>query len=95
MKIKLYLDEDIQLTIAKGLREKGYDVWATAEVGRKSSSDDDQLEYAISQKRAIVSYYKGHFAQCHYRYMSNQLEHYSITSQIFVFCAKEFLTQIN
>ncbi|MFQ6094375.1 MAG: DUF5615 family PIN-like protein [bacterium] len=55
MPLKLYLDEDVQAELAPALRKRGYDVISAKEVGRLSRSDEEQIEFAISQERAIQS----------------------------------------
>lgn len=55
--IKLYLDEDVHPELAPALRNRGFDVVSTHEVpGRKGSSDLEQIEYAISQERVILTF---------------------------------------
>ena len=43
MKIKLLLDEDVQVAVAHALRQRGYDVYHAQELSRKGNSDDEQL----------------------------------------------------
>ncbi len=76
--IKLYLDEDVHKKIAPALRLKGYDVMSTHEVHQQSLSDYQQLEYAISQKRAIFSFNTGDFSRIHKEYMKNEKNHFGI-----------------
>lgn len=54
--MKLYLDENISQLVAKKLREKGYDVVSVHENHTQSKSDTEQLELAIEEERAIVTY---------------------------------------
>ena len=54
--MKLYLDENISPIIAKKLREKGIDTISVHENLMRSKSDIEQLEFAISEKRTIVTY---------------------------------------
>ncbi|MDP2151610.1 MAG: DUF5615 family PIN-like protein [Parvibaculum sp.] len=53
--IKLYLDEDVHKKIATALRLKGYDVLSAHEAGNNGISDRKQLEFAVSEQRAIFS----------------------------------------
>ena len=46
MKIKLYLDEDVDTKLAPVLRELGFDAVTAAEVDRRGFEDEDQLLYA-------------------------------------------------
>jgi hypothetical protein len=52
--IELYLDEDINISLAAILRGHGYDVITTLEVGNLSNLDEEQLEYAANNSRAIL-----------------------------------------
>jgi uncharacterized protein with PIN domain len=54
-KIKFHLDENITLAIANGLRRRGIDVTTTPEQGMIGQSDEQQLEFAISQNRVIFT----------------------------------------
>jgi predicted nuclease of predicted toxin-antitoxin system len=54
--IALYLDEDVTHNLALVLRERGYDVISAMDAGLLGYSDDKQLEYAISQGRAVLTY---------------------------------------
>jgi len=55
-KITLLLDEDVRVLLAEILRQRGYDVVHVLEVGRGGKSDPEQLLYAVSQKRVILSH---------------------------------------
>ena len=53
MKIKLLLDEDVQLAVAHALRQRGYDVYHAQELSRKGNSDDEQLQFSAKQGRCL------------------------------------------
>ena len=53
--IKLYLDEHVDPNVAKGLRPYGVDVLTTQEAHMLGAKDEQQLEYAIDQERAIFT----------------------------------------
>ena len=53
--IRFHLDENCDPRIATGLRILGVDVTTTPEAGLLRASDDDQLAFAVSQGRAIIS----------------------------------------
>lgn len=55
-RIKLYTDEDIFGQVAEQLRRRSYDVLSTPEAGNLELSDQEQLEFAISQRRAILTF---------------------------------------
>ncbi len=54
--MKLYLDEMVSPTVARALRDRGYDVIAAAERNALGASDAAQLARAISEERALVTY---------------------------------------
>lgn len=54
--IRFHLDEHLPNAIAQGLRRRGIDVTTIAEVGLESSSDIDQLNFAFSQLRVLVTH---------------------------------------
>jgi predicted nuclease of predicted toxin-antitoxin system len=78
MSAKLYLDEDVKVAVAESLRKKGYNVIAATEMGNKGFSDPQQLKYAISQERAIMTHNQKDFVKLHGQCMINSLEHYGI-----------------
>ena len=53
--IRFHLDENCDPRIAAGLRHLGVDVTTTHEAGLLHAADEDQLAFAISQGRAIIS----------------------------------------
>jgi hypothetical protein len=54
-RIKFHLDENISLAIANGLRRRGIDVTTTPEEILIGKLDEEQLAFAISQKRVIFT----------------------------------------
>ena len=77
-RIKLYTDEDIFGQVAEQLRRRSYDVLSTPEAGNLELSDQEQLEFAISQRRAILTFNRGDFSQLHYEYLAAGRQHYGI-----------------
>ncbi len=76
--IKLYLDEDVHKKTATALRLKGYDVISAHEVHNQSLSDYQQLEYAISEQRAIFTFDVGDFSRLHEEYIKKGKDHFGI-----------------
>ncbi|MGK7925888.1 MAG: DUF5615 family PIN-like protein [Spirulina sp.] len=54
--IKLYLDEDVHILIADLIRARGFDVITARDAGLLEKTDEEQLAYAVSQDRAIVTH---------------------------------------
>ncbi len=76
--IKLYLDEDVHKKVATALRLKGYDVVSAHEVQKQSLSDYQQLEYAISEKRALFTFNAGDFDRIHKEHIKSRGRHFGI-----------------
>jgi len=76
--IKLYLDEDVHKKIAISLRIHGYDVISAHEVQNWGLSDFQQIEYSISQSRAIFTFNSGDFMRLHKEYIQKGKSHFGI-----------------
>jgi len=76
--IRLYLDEDVHKKIALALRLKGYDVVSAHEVGNHGIPDYKQLQYAISEERAIFTFNVGDFNRLHKEYIKTGKSHFGI-----------------
>jgi len=55
-RIRFHLDENMTNAIAAGLRRRGIDVTTTPEVGLISQPDTEQLAFAFSQNRVLVTH---------------------------------------
>lgn len=77
---KLYLDENLSSALAEALRKRGFDVIHTQEVGRSGRriSDVDQLEFAASQGRAIVTFNLVEFKHLAIQWLRAGKEHWGI-----------------
>ncbi|MFQ6093931.1 MAG: DUF5615 family PIN-like protein [bacterium] len=53
--VALYIDEDITHKLAKALRERGFDAVAAYEAGNVGVADSVHLEFAVSQRRALLT----------------------------------------
>jgi len=51
----ILLDQGLPRTAAKILKEKGWDVLHTGDIGLSRASDNEILEYARAEKRVIVT----------------------------------------
>lgn len=76
--VELYLDEDVSVLIAELLRVRGYTVQTTQEAGRKEMDDDEQLAYAVSQQRTILTHNRDDFAALAQNYFAVGRKHYGI-----------------
>lgn len=55
-KIKFHLDESVSNAVALGLRRYGIDVTTTSEVGLIGATDREQIAFAISENRIVVTH---------------------------------------
>lgn len=78
MKIKLYLDEDVTVSFAQALKIRGVDVLTTQEAGNKGLDDIDQLDFAITSGRVLLTHNKGDFARLHKIFLTKGKTHLGI-----------------
>ena len=60
--VVLYCDADVTPKLARLLRELGFDVVSTYEVGNMELTDAEQLAYAVNHGRAILTHNSKDFA---------------------------------
>jgi predicted nuclease of predicted toxin-antitoxin system len=77
-KAKLFIDEDVHDGLAKALRESGIDAVNAKETGRKGFSDKDQLSFAVSQGRAVVSFNIADYEKLAVECFHSNMEHFGI-----------------
>jgi len=75
---RLYFDEDADARLAEALRRRGYDVETTVEAGLLEASDEEQLLFASSQQRALVTHNVKHFPMVHATWMEAGRKHWGI-----------------
>ncbi len=77
-KISLLLDEDVWLGLAATLRQRGYDAVSVHELGRTGLSDEEQMAFAVSQGRAILTHNIGDFVSIAKRYFTGGVKFYGV-----------------
>ena|SRR5919201_4842856 len=76
MKIALYLDEDSQDSdLVQALRLREVDVLTSAEAGMNGRKDQEQLEFAAAQGRALYSFNSRDFFRLHGLFLSQGKPH--------------------
>lgn len=55
-RVKVLIDEDVWAGLAAALRQSGYDAVSIGEVDRKGLSDEEQLAFAITEQRAVITH---------------------------------------
>ena len=73
--MKLYLDEDISPKIAENLRKNGIDAVSAHEAGMLETSDDEQLTYAASKGRVMVTRNRDDFITLTVQFFENLMPH--------------------
>jgi len=73
--IRLYLDEDVNVMIADLLKARGFDSLTVRDAGRLSASDEEQLAYAVSQKRTLVTHNRTDFEELTQIYFNTEQKH--------------------
>ena len=53
--LKLYLDQMLQIDVARALRDEGHDVVRASEVGQARADDQQILQKAIAENRILVT----------------------------------------
>lgn len=64
--------------VAKLLRVRGFMAQTTQEAGRKNTDDDEQLAYAVSQRRTVLTHNRDDFARLAQDYFDTKRKHYGI-----------------
>ncbi len=74
--VRLYDDEDAgENAVVQGLRARGVDVLTTVEANRCGATDQDQLAFAIQQRRSIYTFNVGDFALLHREHLQQGIDH--------------------
>jgi predicted nuclease of predicted toxin-antitoxin system len=53
--LRLYLDQMLNIVVADALRNEGYDVLRTSDVGQARADDYEILQKAIKEKRILIT----------------------------------------
>ncbi len=75
---KIFIDEDVHDGLGGAIRREGFDAITAREAGRKQFSNPEQLEFAISQGRAILSFNLVHYEVLAEKYFLEGKEHFGI-----------------
>ncbi len=76
--MKFYLDEDISPKISDILKGYHVDAKSSHEVGKNQSSDIEQLEYAASQGRCIVTRNRNDFIKLTVQFFNENRPHHGV-----------------
>jgi hypothetical protein len=76
--VELYLDEDVSVLVADLIRARGFDALTTLESGRTGRSDAEQLEYAVSRQKTLLTHNRADFEVLARQDFSTSRTHYGI-----------------
>jgi predicted nuclease of predicted toxin-antitoxin system len=76
--IWLYLDEDVNVLVADLLQARGFDVITARDAGQLHATDGEQLAYAVSQARTLVTHNRTDFKELVQSYFDSGLMHYGV-----------------
>lgn len=62
---RLYANENFPRQVVEVLRRLGHDVLTVQEADERATTDDDVLEFATRQDRAVVTINRKHFIRLH------------------------------
>lgn len=76
--IRLYLDEDVNVLVADLLNAKGFNALTVRDAGQLQASDEEQLAYATTQQRVLVTHNRGDFEELVQTYFATGRKHYGV-----------------
>ena len=76
--IHLYFDEDVLFDTVNNLRTRGFDVVSARDVEMLHKDDDEQMLYAVSQGRAVVTHNRADYEAQHRKFLEAGLRHFGI-----------------
>jgi predicted nuclease of predicted toxin-antitoxin system len=74
----LYTDEDMSALVATLLRSRGLDVITVPEQSTLGKTDCEQLEFAASLNRCILTHNRVDFERLHLQYLEEERQHSGI-----------------
>jgi predicted nuclease of predicted toxin-antitoxin system len=78
VRVRLYLDEDVDVALAAALRRRGIDVLTTQGAGNVQQRDGDQLAFASQAGRALFTHNVRDFVGLHNEMMREGRAHAGI-----------------
>jgi hypothetical protein len=76
--IELYLDEDVDVVVAELLRARGFVVVTTQEARQVGSADEQQLAFAASHSKTILTHNRVDFEVLARQYINRGQTHYGV-----------------
>ena len=76
--IKLYLDENVDILVAQILKTYDYDVLTSLDAGKLKISDEEQLAFAVEERRALLTHNIKDYQKLAESYFENNKLHHGI-----------------
>ncbi len=76
--IDLYLDEDVDVLVSKLIRARGFGAITTLEAGQTGRTDAEQLAFAASQHKTLLTHNRVHFEDLARRWFEENKTHAGI-----------------
>ncbi|MEK7866419.1 MAG: DUF5615 family PIN-like protein [Planctomycetota bacterium] len=73
--VRLFLDEDVSVLVAKLVVARGFEALTTRDAGRVGRNDEDQLAFAASEQMALLTHNRVHFETLAVRWASEGRHH--------------------
>lgn len=70
--IRLYLDEDVDVLLANLVQARGFDAATTHQSGQRGKSDSEQLAFAVTQNRTMLTHNRADFEHIAQEYFEGQ-----------------------
>ena len=76
-RIKIYIDENVNIAISEGLKRRGIDAFSAKESRNLGLSDEEHLKYAVKNKSVILTH-DDDFLTLADNWRKESIEHYGI-----------------
>lgn len=76
--IRLYVDEDVHPMVAAALRARGFDAISVHETGRRGLADSEQMVFAVTMERALLTFNMVDFLELHRERLKTGQSHWGI-----------------
>lgn len=76
--IELYADEDVDVLVAGLLRARGFDVLTTRDARNLHATDEEQLAFAVTGQRALLTHNRVDFEALHQQRLASGQHHCGI-----------------
>ncbi|BDC52337.1 hypothetical protein F183_A46520 [Bryobacterales bacterium F-183] len=72
---RLYFDEDVSVRVAATVAARGFDTLTTVQAARRGASDAEQLAFATTEHRVLVTHNRRDFEYLAAEYFTHERRH--------------------